>query len=232
MKRMIIALGGGGFSMEASPLLDNFILAAAGVAQPRVLLVPTASGDAADYITRFYRTVGRRARCKHVELFRRIEADLRSFVLEHDVIYVGGGNTANMLAVWRVHGLDAILREAYEAGKVMAGISAGAVCWFEGAVTDSLHPELRPLRDGLGLLPGPMVPHYDGEADRRPTLHRLIADGTFASAWAADDSTAIVFRDGAFVEAVASVAGKSAWRVERGADGAAVETRIPARLLT
>lgn len=147
------------------------------------------------------------------------------------MVYVGGGNTANMLAVWRVHGFDVVLREAYEAGVVMAGISAGAVCWFEGAVTDSLHPELRPLHDGLGLLPGPMVPHYDGEAERRPTLHRLIADGTFASAWAADDSTALVFRDGVFAEAVASAATRSAWRVERGADGATLETRIPARLL-
>ena len=105
--------------MEVSPLLDDFIVAAAGKRDPRVLLVPTASGDAADYIARFHRTVGRRARCTHVELFRRIEADLRAFVLAHDVIYVGGGNTANMLAVWRVHGFDAILREAYEAGKVL-----------------------------------------------------------------------------------------------------------------
>ncbi|HUQ08048.1 MAG TPA: peptidase E [Kofleriaceae bacterium] len=232
MSKTIIALGGGGFSMELSPLLDDFILAAAGKPDPRVLLVPTAGGDAADYITRFYRTVGRRARGTHVELFRRIEPDLRAFVLQHDIVYVGGGNTANMLAVWRVHGFDAVLREAYEAGIVCAGISAGAVCWFEGAVTDSLHPELRPLHDGLGLLRGTMVPHYDGDAQRRPTLHRLIADGTFSSAWAADDGAALVFRDGAFVEAVANHASKSGWRIERGADGTALETRVPPRVLT
>lgn len=231
MTKTIIALGGGGFSMEMSPVLDDFILSAAGVRDPRVLFVPTASGDAADYITRFYRTVGRRARGTHVELFRRIEPDLRAFVLDHDIIYVGGGNTANMLAIWRVHGFDTILREAYDGGTICAGISAGAVCWFEGAVTDSLHPELRPLHDGLGLLPGTMVPHYDSEAERRPTLHRLMADGTFTSAWAADDSTALVFREGALSDVVASRASACGWRIERGADGAAVETRIPARLL-
>lgn len=228
---MIIALGGGGFSMEASPLLDDFVLASAGRPDPRVLFVPTASGDSADYIARFYRALARRARCRHVELFRRTEPDLRALVLDHDVVYVGGGNTANMLAVWRVQGFDVALREAHRAGVVLAGISAGAVCWFEGAVTDSLAPELRPLHDGLGLLPGVMVPHYDGEAERRPALHRLLADGAFASAWAADDSAALCFEGGALAEVVASRAGASGWRVERDAGGAVRETRLPARLL-
>jgi len=213
--RQIVALGGGGFSMEPSPLLDDAVLAATGVDAPRILFVPTASGDAADYIVRFYRAFADKARAAHLELFRRTVDDLRALLLAQDVIYVGGGNTAAMLAVWRLQGLDEALREAYRAGVVLAGVSAGAVCWFEGAVTDSFGMPLRALRDGLGLLPGWMVPHYDGESERRPTLDRLIAAGECDGAWAADDGAALWFRDEALYEVITSRPAARAYRVAR-----------------
>lgn len=225
----IIAMGGGGFAMEATPLLDDYVLAAAGRPRPRVLYVPTASGDSSDSIARFYRALGPRCEPRHVELFRRDGTDLRDQAVGADVIYVGGGNTANMLAVWRTQGFDHALREAVAAGVVLAGLSAGAVCWFEGTVTDSFGP-LAALRDGLGLVPGILVPHYDSEEQRRPTLHRLIEDGTFDSALAADDGAAFVYRDGELVEIVASRPWASGYRVERTSSGVR-ETKLATRYL-
>ncbi|WP_423247251.1 Type 1 glutamine amidotransferase-like domain-containing protein [Streptomyces decoyicus] len=155
-----IALLGGGFSDDPDTLLDDFVLDAAGRDRPKVCFLPTASGDAPGYIEAFHKAFGARG-CEtgHLELFRRTVTDLRAFVLAQDIVYVGGGNTANMLAVWRVHGLDAILREAYASGVLLCGISAGACCWFETAFSDSFGPPV-PLSDGLGLLPGSLCPHY------------------------------------------------------------------------
>ena len=152
-------------------------------------------------------------------------ADLRAFVLSQDVIYVGGGSTANLLAVWRVHGLDAILREAWEAGVVLCGISAGMNCWFEQSVTDSFGA-LAPLTDGLGLLAGSACPHYDGEGERRPAFRRLIEAGELSGGWAADDGAALVFDGTEVDEVVASRRGARAYRVERGR-----EEPLPVRFL-
>ena len=221
--------------MEPSPLLDDYILAAARRPNPRVLFVPTASGDSSEYIGKFYRAFARRCEARHLELFRRETwrpgppEDLSALVLEHDVIYVGGGNTVNMLATWRAHGFDQILRDALASGIVLAGISAGAVCWFEGTITDSFGP-LAPLKDGLGLLPGVLVPHYDGEIERRKALHRAIIDGTWTSAIAVDDSAAVVYRERELVEVVTSRPHAAAYRVEKpGSD--VIETRLEARFL-
>jgi peptidase E len=198
----IVALGGGGFSMEpANPLLDDYILALTKKARPKVCFLPTASGDADGYVVRFYEAFARRAEPSHLALFKRTVADLRAFVLEKDAVYVGGGNTANMLAVWRAHELDAVLREAWEKGVVLAGLSAGALCWFEAGVTDSFGP-LAPLRGGLGFLRGSMCPHYDGEVVRRPAYQRFVGEG-LAEGFAADDGAALHFR-GAELEAVVS----------------------------
>src|SRR3712207_6177213 len=158
--------------MEPGNAIDDFILELTGKDEPRVLFVPTASGDSDAYVTRFYAAYGRRSRASHLKLFAIPPPDLRGLVLEHDAVFVGGGNTANMLAVWRVHGLDEILREAWEAGVVLSGVSAGSICWFDAGVTDSFRAELGGL-DCLGLLPGSNCPHYDGEAQRRPAYHRL-----------------------------------------------------------
>jgi peptidase E len=147
--------------------------------------------------------------------------DLRGFLLGQDFVYVGGGNTANLLALWRLHGLDAILREALASGVVLAGLSAGMNCWFEASVTDSFGGDrLHPLQDGLGLLGGSACPHYDGEELRRPTYLDLVGTGRLPGGYAADDGCGLVFRDGALVEAVSSRPGARAFRVGRSGEGA------------
>ena len=128
-------------------------------------------------------------------MFKRSIGDLESFVLSQDVVYVGGGNTANLLAVWRIHGLDRIFRRAWMEGVVLCGVSAGMNCWFSGSLTDSFSvTQLAPLRDGLRFVPGSCCPHYDGEEQRRPMFQRLVAAGELAEGWAADDGGARVSR--------------------------------------
>lgn len=214
--RHIVAMGGGGFSMEPkNPLLDDFILGLTGKRRPKACFLATASGDADGYIQRFYAAMPRR-RCEasHLALFRRTVADLAAFLLRQDVIYVGGGNTANMLAIWRVHGVDRALRKAWRQGVVLAGISAGANCWFEASSTDSFGP-LAPMRDGLGILPGSVCPHYDGEKNRRPTLHRFVASGRLPDGFAMDDGATLHFVGRKLVEAVSSRPQAKAYRVSR-----------------
>ena len=228
-KQHIVALGGGGFSMEDSPILDDYIVGLARQERPRICFLPTASGDNENYITRFYRRFSR-ANCvpTHLELFRRGGEDLDKFASEQDVIYVGGGNTANMLAVWRVHGVAQALRKALAGGTVLAGISAGSVCWFETGVTDSLGPELTRI-DGLGFLPGSNCPHYDGESSRRSAYHRLIEQG-MPDGFAADDGVALHFVGPVFCKAVSSRPNARAFRVERGPQGVR-ETTISVQYL-
>jgi dipeptidase E len=199
-------MGGGGFSMEPrNPRLDRWLLSLTGRRTPRVLFVPTASGDAARYIARFHRAFAKHA-CthEHLPLFGRTVADFRALVLRQHLIYVGGGNTANLLAVWRTHGLDAILREAWEAGVVLCGVSAGAICWFEAGVTDSFGPALQPLPNALGFLPGSFCPHYDGDAQRRPAFRAFLASGALPSGHAADDGAALLFEGSTLADVVAS----------------------------
>lgn len=226
-KPTIIAMGGGGFGMEPeNPLLDEYVLSLTGKERPSVCFVPTASGDAEGYIERFLAALDDRADTAVLRLFRRTEADLAAFVARQDVVYVGGGNTANMLAVWRLHGLDAVLRDAWRRGTILCGLSAGALCWFEGGVTDSFGVELAPLRDGLGLLPGSFCPHYDGEPLRRPTYERLVQGGDPAGGWAADDGVALHFEGTELVSVVASRANAAAWRVGLGEGGQLVVERL------
>jgi peptidase E len=208
------------------------VLSLAGRERPRVCFVATASGDEPAYVTGFYRAFAARdCRPSDLGLFERRIADLRAHVLAQDVVYVGGGSTANLLAVWRVHGLDRVLREAWDAGVVLCGISAGMNCWFQSSVTDSFDVgALAPLHDGLGLLPGSACPHYDGEAQRRPTYRALVAGGELADGWAADDGAALVFSGTELEEVVASRPGAAAYRVARTGDGVD-ERRIEARLL-
>lgn len=231
----ILAMGGGGFSMEPeNPLLDDFLLSLVPDRgrPPRVCFVPTASGDAALYIERFEKAFTTpRAESSVLQLFERQHPDLRPFVLSQDVVYVGGGNTANLLALWRLHGLDEILREALDRGVVLAGISAGMNCWFEASVTDSFDTnELKPLNDGLGIVPGSACPHYDGEEMRRPTYLELVGSGRLPDGHAADDGCALLFRDGELVEAVSSRPDARAFRVCRSGSGA-VEDPLPVRYL-
>lgn len=227
-------MGGNGLEEPYNPLMDDFVLALAranrGRKRPRVCFVPTASGDSAAYTAAFYAAFASRSEASHLGLFGRTVADLERFLLGQDVIYVGGGNTANMLAVWRVHGVDRILARAWDEGIVLTGTSAGANCWFECSSTDSFGP-LAALDDGLGFLGGSHSPHYDGEPLRRPLFQRLIAEGTLSDGWASDDGAALVFRDRDLVEAVASVPNARSYRVVRGPAGEAIETELPTRYL-
>jgi peptidase E len=150
--------------------------------------------------------------------------NLRELALSHDAILVCGGNTANMLAVWRVHGFDRILREAWEEGVVLFGWSAGMICWFEAGVTDSFGPQLAGMRDGLGFLPGSACPHYDGEDRRRPMYASLVTDG-FPAGLALDDAAAARFEGVDLVEVVAAEDGARGYRV--GSEGEIpLETRL------
>ncbi len=224
--RQIIAMGGGGFSMEPDNLaLDQYVLKQARKAHPHVCFVPTASGDAERYQLNFYQAFSKLdCRPFTLSLFNLPSADLEGFVLDKDVIYVGGGNTRSMLALWREWGLDTILRKAYAEGVVMAGISAGGNCWFEQCTTDSVPGELRAL-PCLGFLPGSFSPHYDGEEQRRPTLHRLLKEGCILPGYAADNSAAMHFVDEQLSSAVCSIPTAKVYRVERNGEEV-VETPV------
>jgi dipeptidase E len=211
----IVAMGGGGFSTEPdNPALDLFILDLARQKNPAICFLATAAGDAESYIDSFYTTF-RRLPCRptHLPLFARVP-DLESIVLDQDVIYVGGGNTRSMLAVWREWELPALLRRAWESGTVLAGLSAGAICWFETGLTDSSGSGIYPL-PCLGFLPGACCPHYDGEADRRPALRRFVDDGAIPTALALDDGAAVHFVNGKLANVVSSRPLAYAYRVER-----------------
>ncbi len=231
----IVAMGGGGFSMEPeNALLDDAILAFGRAvrkrSRPRVCFVATASGDAQAYIDLFYGAFQGRAETSHLTLFERTIDDIGSFLLDQDVIYVGGGNTANLLAVWRVHGVDLAMRAAWEAGVVLSGLSAGSLCWFEAGTTDSYGSQLAALDDGLGFLPGSHCPHYDGP-ERQPHYRRLVGDGRLPAGYAADDGAALVFRGREFEGVISSRPDARGYRVERVGDGPAEETPLPTTLL-
>lgn len=228
-----LALLGGGFSTDDDGLLDDWVLGHARGPRPRVCFVPTASGDAPAYAERFldaFRT--RDCEPSVLSLFRREldDAALREFLLAQDVVYVGGGNTANLLAVWRVHGVDRLMREAYGRGTLLCGISAGANCWAEGSHTDSFGP-LTYLRDGLGLLPGSVCPHYDSEPGRRDSYRAAVAGGMLAAGWAVEDGVGALFADGRLGEVVTRVPGARLYRVEGSAGGGTGERALECRPL-
>jgi peptidase E len=231
-ERHIVAMGGGGFLHDGDMLLDDYVLGLSGADHPRVCYLGTAMGDEPGGIALFHRCFPpERAHATHLNLFWQDGRDIPAFLLAQDVIYVGGGNTANMLAIWRVHGVDKALRAAWDRGVVLAGWSAGALCWFEGGITDSFGPDLGPIKDGLKFLSGTFCPHYDSESLRRPRYEELIGSGALADGFAADDGVGLVFEGRNFSEAVASLPGQHAYRVERRRGNAVEETQIRARLL-
>ena len=232
-------LGGGGFSMpevagDRGPLLDDFLLSLVDADRPKICFVGTASGDSADYAQRFLTAFEGRADTTVLALFNNgptgaIGIQEKERLLEQDIVYVGGGSTANLLAIWRLHGLPEILARAAEKGTVMAGISAGMNCWYAGSVTDSFGP-LAALRDGLDLLPGSACPHYFGEPDRRAAYLRMVAAGDLPDGHAADDGVALLWRDGELVEAVSEKPDGQAFDVGRTGDRV-VEIPLPVRYL-
>ena len=231
--RTIVAVGGGSFRTDPGNALDTWLLARTGKPRPKVAFLPTASGDQELAIEAFTRSfLERGALPTVVRLFVRDVIDLSALLLEQDLILVSGGNTANQQAVWQLHGVDRILREAYGRGIVLAGWSAGGLCWFESGVTDSFHvSELAALTGLLGILPGSFCPHFNSEANRRPRYHAFVGDGTLPAGWAADDGVGLLFEDGAFVEALSFLDGGAAYRVEPHAAGVR-ETLVPARRLS
>ena len=216
-ERQIVGLGGGGRSENETRRLLAHVVGLAGKPSPNVCAVPTAVGDDADSVLRLYGLLPESARPSHVPFFPWPPSELRRFVLDHDVIFVGGGNTANALAIWRVHAFDEILREAWEAGIVLTGWSAGMICWFEAGVTDSFGPQLEGMRDGLGFLEGSACPHYDGEELRRPVYTRLVAEG-FPGGIAADDGVGVHFLGTELAEVVSVRDGATAYRVQAGGE--------------
>jgi dipeptidase E len=232
-RAQIVAFGGGGFSMEwGNTLLDDYVLALAGVRRPRVCFLPTASGDADHYIVRFYRAFGAdRCEPSHISLFRRETgvSDPRRHLLGQDVIYVGGGSVVSLIGTWRAHGFDAILREAWEAGVVLCGGSAGSLCWFSDALSGFHEGEPRRV-PGLGLLPWSNAVHYGDEPARRDAFIDAVADG-MAPGYGADDGAALRFVGTELAEVVASRPGSRAYFVEAAGDGRAVEQALPVRYL-
>src|SRR5262245_10443159 len=223
-RRHILAMGGLRSPLsqhEPLPGLLAHALSLSGAATPRVCVLNTATGDDPDSYRRFYARLSQHgAHVSHLQLFTMPNvADPQDLLLSQDVIFVGGGSVANMLAVWRVHGLDSIMRRAWESGVVLAGVSAGAICWFEGATTDSFGPDLRPFTGGHGLLSGSYRPHYDSEPTRRPLFQSLVADGTLPAGIACDDGAAAHFIDDEFSEIVAQRDGAAGYLVKPDGSG-------------
>ncbi len=216
MTEQIIALGGGGFSSDPrNPIVEQYILEHTRVGTPSVCFLPTASGDSDSYIVKFY-TAFTSLDCtpSHLSLFRPPTTDLEGFLLSKDVIYVGGGNTKSMLAIWREWGLVEILRQALQEGVILAGVSAGAICWFEQAVTDSYARQMRPI-DCVGFLPGSCCPHYHGQAERLPAYHGFIQRGEISEGYGVDDGAALHFVSGRLERVVCQSKEAGAYRVER-----------------
>jgi peptidase E len=208
------------------------VLANAGD-RPKICVLTQATGDPESRIGAFYAAFARSEfRMSHLQLFPmpNIE-DIRGHLLDQDVIWVDGGSVANLVALWRVHRLDEILREAWQAGVVLSGVSAGSICWHVGGSTDSFGLKLRPFTDGLGWLPYSNGVHYDAEEQRRPTMHELIGNGTLPDGYATDDGAGLVFRGTELVEVVADRQGPKGYELKRAPDGTVTETALPTRVL-
>src|SRR4051812_21559849 len=228
-KRRIVAMGGGGFSASpGDPALDRYLLDVAERPQPRICLLPTASGDPEEQIQRLYRAY-HDLPCEptHLSLFRlgTKPVDLRTLLLGQDVIYAGGGSLLNLLAIWRAHGVDSILREAWERGVVLGGISAGSMCWFSAGVTKGYG--LPRAVEGLGSLPASNSVHHPSEPERRPVFHEAVRCESVPPGYAVDDGVGLLFAGTDLVEAVSARPGGGAWWVDlHPARGAAGETPL------
>jgi len=199
---------------------------------PRLCCVGTAGGDQR-WFQGWLSAAGQAQgiTVTHLSLFSMPSTeDMTGLLLEQDAVWVGGGSVANLLALWRLHGLDHSFRQAWEAGVVLGGVSAGSICWHVGGTTDSFGPQLRPVTNGLAFLPFSNGVHYDSEAQRRPLYQRLIADGTLPDGYATDDGTGLLYRGTQMTEALSEIKGKGAYRVTRDGE-AAREERIEPRVL-
>lgn len=219
---------------EVGPLTD-FAVELSGVQgrAPKVCFLATALGDNPHVIRCFYEAAILRGFApSHVSVFSMPNVDdITAHLLAQDVVWVWGGSVAGLLAMWRLHGIDESMRAAWQAGVVLTGVSAGSICWHLGGTTDSFGPQLRPITNGLGLIPYSNGVHYDNETQRRPLFQSLIADGTLPEGYATDDGVGLLYRGTELAEAVSELEGKGAYHVRRGPDGQAVETELEVRLL-
>ena len=230
----MLAIGGGMLMpRDSAPLQVKYAMELTGRPRPKLCVLNTAVGDDPSAYLRVYdRLAETQARVRHLALFPMPNvADPEDLLMSQDIVFVGGGSVANMLAVWRVHGIDEILRKAWQAGIVLAGSSAGGICWFEGGTTDSFGIKLRAFTDGLAMLPGSFCPHYHSEAERRPLYQRLVADGALPGGIACDDGTAAHFTDETLAEQVSDRPEANAYRVAHDGAGSATETPLPVRFL-
>jgi peptidase E len=235
-RRHVLAIGGFGpprAQDQRLPALIGHALELSGAARPRVCVLNTAAGDDPAGVVRMYAMLSQHgARTSHLQLFPMPNVtDPADLLLSQDVIFVGGGSVANMVAVWRVHGLDQVMGQAWETGIVLAGVSAGALCWFHGGTTDSFGAELRPFTAGLGLLPGSFCPHYSAEPGRRPAYQALVANGILAAGIACDDGTAAHFADSGLAGIVADRPGAAGYLVQPDGAGGCSEEVLPVSVM-
>jgi len=220
---------------EFGPLVDQAVeLAGVTGRAPRMCLLATAMGDNPAVISWLHGAAMLRGiSASHVTVFPMPNVDdVTAHLLAQDVVWVMGGSVAGLLAMWRLQGYDTALRAAWEAGVVLTGVSAGSICWHVGGTTDSFGPELRPVTDGLALLPYSNAVHYDSEEQRRPLFHSLVGNGTLPAGYATDDGAGLLYRGTQLVEVVSEEDGKAGYWVELAENGTAVETRLDTRLLT
>lgn len=234
----ILATSGGLFPdprtfVRPAPLLDYALELARPSRRPKLCLVNTAGGDQAWWNAIMHAAYyEREVEVSCLNLFPMPNlVDPAAHLLAQDTVWVGGGSTANLLALWRLHGLDRVFRDCWEAGVVLAGVSAGSVCWHVGGTTDSFGPELRPVTDALGFLPFSNGVHYDEEAQRRPLFHDLISKSALPEGYATDNGVGLLYRGTEMIEAVSELAGASAYHVRRGSSGEVAERKIEPRLL-
>jgi peptidase E len=233
-RRHVVAIGGGMLMpREAIPYHVEYAIRLSGKVAPRLCVLNQAVGDDPAYYLRFYdRLANSPAEVRHLSLFPMPNVeDPEDFLLSQDIIFVGGGSVANMVAVWRVHGVDQILRKAWHAGIVLAGSSAGGICWFEGGTTDSFGARLRPYTDSLGMLAGSFCPHYNSEPQRRPLFRSLVAEGALPGGLACDDGVGGHYVDDSLAEIISDRPDGEAYRVDPDGAGAFTETRLPVRFL-
>jgi peptidase E len=225
--------GRGPYDWRPGPVFDLAFELAGAPERPKLCYLGTATGDDPVRVAGVYGAfAGSAVEVSHLSLFPMPTVpDVRAHLLAQDVVWVGGGSVANLLAVWRVHGLDEIFREVWAAGVVLGGVSAGSLCWHVGGTTDSYGPDLRPVTDGLGLIPTSNGVHYDSEEQRRPLYHRLVADGSLPDGYATDDGAGVLYRGTELVGAYAENGRAGAYLVERGPDASAVETALDVQRL-
>ena len=214
MKKQIIAIGGGGFGRDpGKKIIEKYILEQSSAKRPNICFIPTATGDNEAYKVNYYSTFSK-LNCSpvHLDFFKRTP-DLEELIKHQDIVFVGGGNTKSMMAVWKDWGLDIILKEAYEKGVIMCGVSAGAICWFKEGVTDSWSEELK-IMDCLGFVKGACCPHYDEEPLRRPSLSKFLKEGVMESCYAIDGGCALHIEDEEEYKAVVFAKEKNAYYVD------------------